>query len=103
MDGDAADLLVPFCFIVWQSTSDCASVEPFTLGVRLTGNNGGDTRVSVTPDGIALEPGDLGDLPLVLEFDAASFVLTAMGRINGGTARGDAAIAKRFCNLFFRI
>jgi uncharacterized protein (TIGR03083 family) len=103
MDGDAADLLVPFCFIVWQSTSECASVEPFTLGVRLTGNNGGDTRVSVSPDGIALEPGDLGDLPLVLEFDAASFVLTAMGRINGGTARGDAALAERFCNLFFRI
>lgn len=103
MDGDAADLLVPFCFIVWQSTSECASVEPFTLGVRLTGNNGGDTRVSVSPDGIALEPGDLGDLPLVLEFDAASFVLTAMGRINGGTARGDAGLAERFCNLFFRI
>jgi hypothetical protein len=29
--------------------------------------------------------------------------LTAMGRINGGTARGDAALAERFCNLFFRI
>ena len=58
---------------------------------------------SVSPDGVALEPGDLGDLPLVLEFDAASFVLTAMGRINGGTARGDAALAERYCNLFFRI
>src|SRR5262245_45840057 len=23
MDGAAADLLVPFCFIVWQSTSEC--------------------------------------------------------------------------------
>ena len=103
MDGDAADLLVPFCFIVWQSTSDCASVEPFTLGVRISGNNGGDTRASVTPEGIALEPGDVSDLPLVLEFDPASFVLTAMGRINGGTARGDTALADRFCNLFFRI
>ena len=103
MDGDAADLLVPFCLIVWQSTSDCAAVEPFSLGLRVGGANGGDTRVSVTPDGIALEPGEVGDLPLVLEFDAASFVLTAMGRINGGTARGDAALADRFCNLFFRI
>ena len=103
MDGAAADLLVPFCFIVWQSTSDCASVEPFTLGVRISGNNGGDTRASVTPEGIALEPGDVSDLPLVLEFDPASFVLTAMGRINGGTARGDTALADRFCNLFFRI
>ena len=39
----------------------------------------------------------------MLEFDAASFVLTAMGRINGGTARGDTALAERYCNLFFRI
>jgi uncharacterized protein (TIGR03083 family) len=103
MDGDAADLLVPFCFIVWQSTADCSGVEPFSLGVRLTGNNGGDTRASITPDGLTLEPGDVSDLPLVLEFDPASFVLTAMGRINGGTARGDVSLAARFCNLFFRI
>jgi uncharacterized protein (TIGR03083 family) len=103
MDGDAADLLVPFCFIVWQSTAVCADVEPFALGIRITGNNGGDTRVTVGPDGLALEPGALDDLPLVLEFDPASFVLTAMGRINGGTARGDAGLADRYCNLFFRI
>ena len=59
--------------------------------------------MSVTAEGVALEPGDLSDLPLVLEFDPASFVLTAMGRINGGTARGDTALAERYCNLFFRI
>jgi len=103
MDGDAADLLVPFCYIVWQSTAECADIEPFSLGVRITGNNGGDTRVSVGPEGIAFEPGALDDLPLVLEFDPASFVLTAMGRINGGTARGDTSLADRYCNLFFRI
>jgi uncharacterized protein (TIGR03083 family) len=103
MDGNAADLLVPFCFIVWQSTAECATVEPFSLGIRVSGQNGGDTRVSVTSDGMALEPGDVSDMPLVLEFDAAGFVLTAMGRINGGTARGDGALADRFCNLFFRI
>ena len=103
MDGDAADLLVPFCFIVWQSTAEVAGIEPYSLGVRLAGNNGADTRVSVTPEGVALEPGDLDDLPLVLEFDPASFVLTAMGRMNAGTARGDTALAERFGNLFFRI
>ncbi len=59
LDGDAADLLVPFCFIVWQSTADCADVEPFSLGVRLTGNNGGDTGCRSAPEGVALEPGDL--------------------------------------------
>jgi uncharacterized protein (TIGR03083 family) len=104
LDGDAADLLVPFCFIVWQSTADCTGVEPYSLGVRITtGGNAGDTVVDVSPDGVVLEPGDVGDQPVVLEFDAASFVLTAMGRCNGGTARGDGAIADRFCNLFFRI
>jgi uncharacterized protein (TIGR03083 family) len=103
MDGDAADLLVPFCYIVWQSTAECSDVEPFTIGIRVSGRNGGDTRATVSPEGIALEPGIVDDLPLVLEFDAASFVLTAMGRINGGTARGDGSLADRFCNLFFRI
>ena len=103
MDGDAADLLVPFCFIVWQSTADCADVEPCTVGIRVSGRNGGDTKVSVTPEGITLEPGELDDVPVVLEFDAASFVLTAMGRMNAGTARGDSRLAERYTNLFFRI
>jgi uncharacterized protein (TIGR03083 family) len=103
LDGDAADLLVPFCWIVWQSTAETAGVEPFTIGVRMTGHNGGETRVSVSPDGIALEPGSLDDLPLVLEFDPASFVLTAMGRMNAGTARGDTKLAERYGSLFFRI
>ena len=75
IDGDAADLLVPFCFIVWQSTAQCADVEPFTVGVRVSGNSGGDTRAAVTAEGVSLEPGDLDDLPVVLEFDAASMVL----------------------------
>jgi uncharacterized protein (TIGR03083 family) len=103
LDGDAADLLVPFCFIVWQSTADTTGIEPFEIGVRLTGSNGGDTRVSVSADGVGLEPGDLSGLPLVLEFDPASFVLTVMGRMNAGTARGDLDLARRFGNLFFRI
>jgi hypothetical protein len=102
--GDSADLLVPFCWIVWQSTAECAGVEPTTIGVRISGNSGGETRVSVSEEGLALEPGaDLDGLPLVLEFDAASFVLTVMGRANAGTARGDAALAERFGSLFFRI
>ena len=103
MDGDAADLLVPFCFIVWQSTADCADVEPCSVGIRVSGRNGGDTKVSVSPEGITLEPGELDDMPVVLEFDAASFVLTAMGRMNAGTARGDSRLAERYTNLFFRI
>ncbi len=103
-DGDAADLLVPFMFVIWQNTVKPGSVtEPISVGIRVTGHNAGETRVVVTPEGFSYEPGPLDDLPAVLEFDAGSFVLTAFGRYNTGTVRGDFATAERFLNLFFRI
>jgi hypothetical protein len=49
------------------------------------------------------EPGTTDDLPAVVDFDAGSLVLTTFGRCNAGTARGDASLADRFLNLFFRI
>ena len=52
---------------------------------------------------MAYEPGSVDDLPAVIEFDAGSLVLTAFGRMNAGTVRGDATLANRFLNLFFRI
>ncbi|MQA98077.1 MAG: maleylpyruvate isomerase family mycothiol-dependent enzyme [Streptosporangiales bacterium] len=102
--ADTADLLVPLSFIVWQSTCDTTGVPPYSLGIRiLSGANAGDTVARVTEEGIVFEPGDLSGLPGVIEFDPASFVLTAFGRINGGTHRGDTELLGRFCNLFFRI
>jgi uncharacterized protein (TIGR03083 family) len=103
LDADAADLLVPFCFVVWQNTADLGGGKPFTVGVRVSGHSGGETRIGVGAEGVTLEPGPVDDLPLVLDFDPASFVLTVMGRINGGSARGDSRLAERFANLFFRI
>jgi uncharacterized protein (TIGR03083 family) len=105
MSGDAADLLVLFMFVLWQSTVRAdADTSPFQLGIRVaSGRNAGEFRVSVSPDGVSFEPGVVDDLPCVLEFDAASLVLTTFGRCNTGTVRGDAAIADRFLNLFFRI
>ena len=105
MSGEAADLLVPFMFVLWQGTiREDADKSPMQLGVRVTsGHNAGDTRLSITPEGMTFEAGDVSDLPCVLEFDAASLVLTTFGRCNTGTVRGDAAIADRFLNLFFRI
>jgi hypothetical protein len=105
MDGEAADLLVPFMFVIWQYTirSD-ADLSPFQIGIRvLGGNNAGETRVSISAEGMSYEPGSLDDLPCVLEFDAASMVLRAFGRCNAGTVRGDTAIADRFLNLFHSI
>jgi len=104
LDADAADLLVPFMFIIWQSTIRAsADLSPFTIGVTVTGRNAGSYRVSISDQGMSYEPGEVGDLPTVLEFDPAGLVLTAFGRINGGTAKGDQALAERFLNLFYRI
>jgi uncharacterized protein (TIGR03083 family) len=105
MSGDAADLLVPFMFVLWQSTlKPDADKSPFQVGVRvLGGHNAGNTRVSISADGMTYEQADLDGLPCVLEFDAAGMVLTAFGRCRTGTVRGDQALAERFLNLFYRI
>lgn len=104
LTGEVADLLTPFMFVVWKYTAASADVEPCTVGIRITsGPNAGDTRVSVGPDGLDYAPGDLSDLPAVIEFDPGSFVLTAFGRSNAGTIRGDRTVADRYLNVFFRI
>jgi len=100
--ADAADLLVPLCFLVWQNTCDVSRVRPCTLAVHITsGPNAGPTRVDVAPEGLTLTAGE--DAPDTIEFDPASFVLTAYGRMNAGTYRGDQETLTRFANLFFRI
>ena len=101
--GDAADLLVPFVFLLWWTTADTASVHsPYTIGIRTTGENGGDTRfdVSLTAYGC---PGEINECEAILEFDPATLVLTAYGRVNGGTVRGDRQLATDFRSLFVAI
>ena len=64
MSADAADLLVPFMFIIWQSTIRAsADLSPFSIGVTVTGRNAGSYRVSISDQGLAYEPGEVGDLP----------------------------------------
>ena len=104
LSGDAADLLVPFMFEIWRGTVRTDDVtEPFTIGIRVTGRNAGDYRVTVSSEGLAYEPGEIDSLPARIEFDAGSLVLTAFGRSNSGTIRGDRALADRYLNQFFRI
>ncbi len=105
LDGDAADILVPLAFVLWQSTPDAPTeTEPYTIGVEVTsGRNAGKYRVSLSPEGLTVEEGDLDDLPAVIELDAATIVLTSYGRMNAGTIRGDREVADRFLNSFFRI
>jgi uncharacterized protein (TIGR03083 family) len=104
INGDAADLLVPFMFAIWQGTvRPDANLEPFQIGVNVGGHNGGDYRISVGEGGLTYEKAPVADLPTVIEFDAGSMVLTTYGRSNSGTVRGDPALADRYLNLFFRI
>jgi len=105
MAADTADLLAPVSLVLWQATAQVEPDEkPYSLGVRITsGHNAGDTRVDVSPEGVTFAPGNVDDLPAVLELDPATCILTAYGRMNGGTVRGDADIWERFLNLCFRI
>ncbi len=104
LSADAADLLVPVIFILWQATADVSGVdEPFSIGIRVSGNNGGDTRMDISSDGVQFGPGDLDDCAATLEFDPASFVLTGYARMNGGAVRGEREAASRFRTLFFPI
>ncbi len=104
LSGEAADLLVPFMFVLWQyTTNPVAPADACEIGIRITsGPNAGDTRVSVGEQGLSYEPGSIDDIT-TLEFDPGSFVLTTFGRSNSGTIRGERAIADRYLNLFFRI
>jgi len=102
--GDVADLLTPFMFVLWKYTTTPAEGDPMAVGIRVTsGPNAGETRITCGPDGMDYESGSVDDLASVIEFDAGSFVLTAFGRTNAGTVRGDMALADRYLNGFFRI
>ena len=105
LSGDVADLLVPFMFVLWQDTAVVPDgAEPSELGVRITtGANAGDTVMRVGPRACPTRAGDPSTVSTVIEFDPSSFVLTAFGRSNAGTVRGDATAAENFLNLFFRI
>ena len=104
LSGDAADLLVPFMFVLWQyTTNPVTTTDACDIGIRITsGPNAGDTRISVSEQGLSYAPGLIDDIT-TLEFDPGSFVLTTFGRSNSGTIRGERAIADRYLNLFFRI
>ncbi len=104
LSGEAADLLTPFMFVLWQATTTAGDeTDACEVGIRITsGPNAGDTQVTIGKDGLQYAAGSLEDAT-TLEFDPGSFVLTAFGRSNSGTIRGERAVADRYLNHFFRI
>ena len=105
LSADAADMLVPWMFVLWQATTDTSRLEggELDVAVRVSGRNQGTQRVRVTDEGMAYEPGSTEGAQVVLDFDPASLVLTAFGRARSGTPYGDIDAARRFAGLFFRI
>jgi hypothetical protein len=105
LDSRSADLLVPLCFVLWQATHVAVpDAEPMELGIRITsGENAGSTKITSGPEGLSLSPEPVDGLAAVIDFDPASFVLTAYGRMNAGTFHGDRELAHRFLASFFRI
>jgi uncharacterized protein (TIGR03083 family) len=105
LEARTADLLVPLCHVLWSATPLVnPDTVPMEVGVRITsGQNGGDTKYVVGPDGVTTSQEPVDDLPAVIEFDPASFVLTAYGRMNAGTVHGDRNLAHRFLGSFYRI
>jgi uncharacterized protein (TIGR03083 family) len=104
LNADAADILVPFMFVLWQATTDTSRLgdRDLDVAVRVSGRNGGTYRVKVTAEGMTYGQGS-EDAPVLLDFDPASLVLTAFGRARSGTPYGDVEAARRFAGLFFRI
>jgi uncharacterized protein (TIGR03083 family) len=105
MNADAADLLVPWMFVLWQATTDTSRLEggDLDVAVRVSGRNSGTYRVKVTKEGMTYGPGSEEGAQVLIDFDPASLVLTAFGRARSGTPYGDTDAARRFAGLFFRI
>ena len=105
LEGRSADLLVPLCFVLWTATAKVTpDTAPMELGVRiLSGENAGDTHITVRPDGLTTSADSIAGVPTVIDFDPASFVLTAYGRMNAGTVHGDRDLGHEFLDGFFRI
>jgi uncharacterized protein (TIGR03083 family) len=104
LHGDAADLLVPFTFLLLQATVNVASVkDSLSVGISTSGRNGGDVAVAIGRDGLTYGPGDVTMCDVKLSYDPGSLVLAAYGRADGGTLVGDHRVAAEFRSLFTAI
>jgi uncharacterized protein (TIGR03083 family) len=99
--ADTADLLVPFVFLLWSVTAvPRANSEPYAVGIRTSGRNARAVRADVTPDGVQFTNASVDDCRTIVEFDPASLVLTAYGRVNAGTIHGEPEAARDFLSRF---
>lgn len=107
VDERAAGVLVPYMFILMQSTVEQESAKgvDITYGIVVDGEWGGKWRVQVKDGQFSYEPADdVSGLPAVFHYkDASDFVLTTFGRTDASETSGDPQVIDKAKHLFFRI
>src|SRR5919205_1477405 len=105
LSDDAANTLIPYMFIVLQVTVDEEAAKGFdaTWGVRISGDAGGSWKLALKDGKLTYEEASVDGLPVVFNFDANDWVLTAYQRFPGGAVIGDRQLAYRIRRLFFKI
>lgn len=107
LDERTAGVLVPYMFILMQSTVDQESAKGVeaTYGIVVDGDWGGAWRVDVKDGQFSYTPADdVSGLAAAFHFqDASEFVLTTFQRMEGGEATGDPEVIAKARHLFFRI
>ena len=105
LSADAANTLIPYMFIVLQNTVDAEAAKGFnpTWGVRISGDAGGSWKLQLKDGALSYEEASVAACPVVFNFDANDWVLTAYQRFPGGAAIGDRQLAYKIRRLFFKI
>ena len=107
LDTRTAGVLVPFMFILMQSTVDQESAKGMNVqvGVIVDDEWGGQWRMTVKDGALSYTPDkDLKGIQATFHFkNPSDFVLTAFQRFPGGDASGDPQVIDRVRHLFFRI
>ena len=107
LDERAAGVLVPYMFVLMQSTVDEESVKGVDIefGIKVDGEWGGQWRVRVKDGKYTATPTDnLDGVQALFHFkDASDFVLTSFQRFPGGETTGDPKVIDTVRHMFFRI
>lgn len=107
LDERTAGVLVPYMFILMQSTVDQESVKGLDVafGLKVDGPWGGQWHVHVKDGQYTSVPAEsLTSAPALFHFkNASDFVLTTFQRFSGGETSGDSQIVEQVRHMFFRI
>jgi uncharacterized protein (TIGR03083 family) len=107
VDERAAGVLVPYMFILMQSTVDQESAKDVDLeyGIVVDGEWGGTWRAKVKDGQFSYEPvSDTAGLPATFHYrDASDFVLTIFQRGDYSEASGDPEAIATAQRLYFKI